>query len=242
MKRMSSSLRAKEEFLTMCREGEFQAGDRLPSEMKMAQKFGVSRETWRASLELLRREGVIYSKHGVGTFLMEVSAKMENDLTRLCAVSDMIRQAGIAEGPSTYTTGLTIPSYEIATALNVKSGINVFYINRTRYTKNGAPICCSMHYMPVYLADELDPMHMPDSLFTYFERRKGIFVSRSSAHLLLPQQNDPLAAQLRGEEDTMQIFGMEQQHFDSRGNPVLYTVDYLRSELFHFSVTRIREK
>lgn len=41
---------------------------------------------------------------------------------------------------------------------------------------------------------------------------------------------------------TMQILGMEQQHFDSRGNPVLYTVDYLRSEIFNFSITRIREK
>lgn len=242
MRRMSSSLRAKEEFMMLCREGEFKAGDRLPSEMKMAQKFGISRETWRSSLELLRREGIIYSKHGVGTFLMEVSAKMENDLTRLCAVSDMIRQAGIVEGPSTYTTGLTIPSREIASALGVKPGINVFYVNRTRYTKSGAPICCSMHYIPVYLADELDPMHMPDSLFSYFERRKGIFVSRSSAHLLIPQQNDPLAVQLRGDDNSMQIFGMEQQHFDSRGNPVLYTIDYLRSEIFNFSVTRIREK
>ncbi len=58
MKRMSSSLRAKEEFMMLCREGVFQAGDRLPSEMKMAERFGISRETWRASLELLRREGV----------------------------------------------------------------------------------------------------------------------------------------------------------------------------------------
>ena len=100
MKRMSSSLRAKEEFMVLCREGMYQAGQRLPSETKMARHFGISRETWRASLELLRREGIIYSKHGVGTFLMEVSAKAENDLTRLCAVSEMIRQAGNAEGRS----------------------------------------------------------------------------------------------------------------------------------------------
>ena len=173
---------------------------------------------------------------------MEVSAKAENDLTRLCAVSEMIRQAGIAEGRSSYTTGLTIPSSEVASALGVKSGINVFYVNRTRYTKSGDPICCSMHYMPVYLADELDPMHMPDSLFFYFENRKGIFVSRSSAHILIPKHDDPLAVQLRGEQQDMQILGMEQQHFDSRGNPVLYTIDYLRSEIFNFSVTRIREK
>ena len=220
MKRMSSSLRAKEEFMVLCREGMYQAGQRLPSETKMAQHFGISRETWRASLELLRREGIIYSKHGVGTFLMEVSA----------------------EGRSSYTTGLTIPSSEVASALGVKSGINVFYVNRTRYTKSGDPICCSIHYMPVYLADELDPMHMPDSLFFYFENRKGIFVSRSSAHILIPKHDDPLAVQLRGEQQDMQILGMEQQHFDSRGNPVLYTIDYLRSEIFNFSVTRIREK
>lgn len=241
MKRMSSSLRAKEEFMMMCREGIYQAGERLPSETKMAQQFGISRETWRASLELLRREGIIYSKHGVGTFLMEISTQTENDLTRLNSISEMIRQAGIPEGRSSYTTGLTIPSQEVASALNIKHGINVFYVNRTRYTKNGEPICCSMHYMPVYLADELDPMHMPDSLFSYFERRKGIFVSRSSARVIIPAEDDPLAMQLRN-GGTMQILGMEQQHFDSRGNSVLYTVDYLRSEIFNFSITRIREK
>ena len=38
---MSSSLRAKEEFMGLCRRGEFQAGDRLPSEMKMAERFGI---------------------------------------------------------------------------------------------------------------------------------------------------------------------------------------------------------
>lgn len=241
MKRMSSSLRAKEEFMMMCREGIYQAGERLPSETKMAQQFGISRETWRASLELLRRDGIIYSKHGVGTFLMEVSTQTENDLTRLNSISEMIRQAGIPEGRSSYTTGLTIPSQEVASALGIKHGINVFYVNRTRYTKNGEPICCSMHYMPVYLADELDPMHMPDSLFSYFERRKGIFVSRSSARVIIPTADDPLAMQLRN-GGTMQILGMEQQHFDSRGNSVLYTVDYLRSEIFNFSITRIREK
>ena len=59
---------------------------------------------------------------------------------------------------------------------------------------------------------------------------------------LIPKHDDPLAVQLRGEQQDMQVLGMEQQHFDSRGNPVLYTIDYLRSEIFNFSVTRIREK
>ncbi len=241
MKRMSSSLRAKEEFMMLCREGVFQEGDRLPSEMKMAERFGVSRETWRAALEQLRREGVIYSKHGVGTFLMETSSKSENDLTSLNDVDEMIRRAGIVEGTSTYTTGLTIPSHEISTAMGVKPGINVFYVNRTRYTKTGTPICCSMHYMPVYLADELDSTHMPSSLFTYFETQKGIFISRSTAHLITVPRNSHVVEMLSGDSE-VPILGMEQQHYDSRGNAVLHTIDYLRGDLFRFTITRIREK
>lgn len=241
MKRMSAALRAKEEFLMLCREGVFQPGNRLPSESSMADRFGVSRETWRASLELLRREGIIYTKHGIGTFLMEVTGKPENDLTRLCSVSEMIQRAGIAEGSSSYTTGLSIPRTEIASALGVKPGVNVFYINRMRYNKAGTPICCSVHYMPVYLADEIDPAHIPDSMFLYLERQKGIFVARSAAHIVLPKQNDPIAQHLRGNTE-MRVLGIEQQHFDSRGNPVLFTVDYLDIELFNFTFTRIREK
>ena len=35
-------------------------------------------------------------------------------------------------------------------------------------------------------------------------------------------------------------FGFRQCHYDSRGNPTLYSVDYLRSDLFHFTIMRIR--
>ena len=34
------------------------------------------------------------------------------------------------------------------------------------------------------------------------------------------------------------VYGRE--ILDSRGNPTLYSVDYLRSDLFHFTIMRIR--
>ena len=45
--------------------------DKLPSEQEMANMLGVSRSTVREALRILEREGIIYSRHGVGTFIVK---------------------------------------------------------------------------------------------------------------------------------------------------------------------------
>ncbi len=47
MKQKSSALRAKEAFLSLYQAGEFAPGSKIPSEVHMAERLGVSRETWR---------------------------------------------------------------------------------------------------------------------------------------------------------------------------------------------------
>lgn len=241
MKRVSSALRAKEQFIEMCHAGEFQPGQKLPSEIDMARRFGVSRETWRSSLELLRREGRVYSKHGSGTYLLDSSRKMENNLSQLRSTSEMISQAGLVEGPSECKCGLVIPPAEVASALGLRSSMQVFYITRVRYTCEGSMICASTLYVPVFLADEINPMCPPESLYQYFEDCKGIRISRSSTQLSVPTESDPLAA-LIYTNSSVPVLGMNQVHYDSRGNAVMYSIDRMRGDLFHFSVTRIREK
>ncbi len=44
-------------------------GHKLPSEDELAVRFGVSRMTVRQGLSDLIEEGVIYRRHGVGTFV-----------------------------------------------------------------------------------------------------------------------------------------------------------------------------
>ena len=56
MRGKSSALRAKEEFLALYHDGAFEAGTKIPSESSMAEMLGVSRETWRKALGLLRGE------------------------------------------------------------------------------------------------------------------------------------------------------------------------------------------
>lgn len=56
--------------------GEYAAGDKLPSERLMIERYGVSRLTVREAIGLLRTEGVVIAKHGRGVFVRP-SAKIQ---------------------------------------------------------------------------------------------------------------------------------------------------------------------
>jgi GntR family transcriptional repressor for pyruvate dehydrogenase complex len=64
-----------EELVTQLREmihrGELRPGDRLPPERDLAKVLGVSRPTLRAAIRSLAAVGVLQSKQGAGTFVVE---------------------------------------------------------------------------------------------------------------------------------------------------------------------------
>lgn len=80
-----------EEVVTRLREmihrGELRSGDRLPPERDLAKKLGVSRPTLRAGIRSLAAVGVLKSKQGAGTFVVEADASpaLDSNPLRLMA-------------------------------------------------------------------------------------------------------------------------------------------------------------
>jgi len=80
-----------EEVVTRLREmihrGELRPGDRLPPERDLAKKLGVSRPTLRAGIRSLSAVGVLKSKQGAGTFVVEADASpaLDSNPLRLLA-------------------------------------------------------------------------------------------------------------------------------------------------------------
>ena len=66
--------------------GALKEGDKLPSENKICQAFGVSRPTVRAALMRLNADGLVITRQGSGTFLQK---RPSDHLTRLAKVSDI---------------------------------------------------------------------------------------------------------------------------------------------------------
>lgn len=63
----------------MIHRGELKHGDRLPPERDLAKLLGVSRPTLRAGIRTLAAVGVLQSKQGAGTFVVEADASPELD-------------------------------------------------------------------------------------------------------------------------------------------------------------------
>ena len=122
--------------------------------------------------------------------------------------------------------------------MQIPQGESVCVIRRTRYSETEV-LCNSINYIPWHLADEIDPAQPPTSIFKYFQKRKEIYITRSATKIEIPDKNDPDAVVLQNGNDSP-ILTLKQLHFDSRGNPTMYSVDYLRGDLFEFSVTRTR--
>lgn len=71
----------------MIHKGELRSGDRLPPERDLAKQLGVSRPTLRAGIRSLAAVGVLKSRQGAGTFVVEadVSPALDSNPLRLLA-------------------------------------------------------------------------------------------------------------------------------------------------------------
>lgn len=67
----------------MIQRGELNHGDRLPPERDLAKTLGVSRPTLRAGIRSLAAVGILQSKQGAGTFVMEAEKSPTLDSSSL---------------------------------------------------------------------------------------------------------------------------------------------------------------
>ncbi|RMN69828.1 FadR/GntR family transcriptional regulator [Pseudomonas savastanoi] len=61
------------EFSRRIREGEIQSGEKLPTEQVIIRETGVSRTVVREAMSRLQAEGLVETRHGIGTFVVDAA-------------------------------------------------------------------------------------------------------------------------------------------------------------------------
>ena len=74
--------------------GKFSAGDKLPSERKLMEKYKLSRNTIRQAIRLLNKEGVIYTDHGTGTFATNYCNIIPSRIDTFVEHNDFLKLSG----------------------------------------------------------------------------------------------------------------------------------------------------
>ena len=106
-------------------DGTWKAGDRLPSENELVQKFGVSRMTVNRALRELVEQGRIRRIAGVGSFVAD--EKPQSNLLRIASLAQDIRSRGHDYECEVVVVERVSAALEVAAALGLHTGASVFH-------------------------------------------------------------------------------------------------------------------
>lgn len=220
--------------------GIYRPGEKLPSEIKMAEHFNVSRETFRSAIRLLEQHGVVIVKHGVGTFITKMLPMIPSSLESLTKISDLIKHAGLIEGERKDFSKTVECTADWAEKLAIPVGTPVSFHQRIR-TANNEPVVLSQNIMSKSLiGDALEKKELYGSLTEFLEQECNIKLLTSDSELIVPLHTDTLCQQLLVYPETTVLL-MEQIHYNELNEPVMYSRDYFRNDIFQFKLRRTKK-
>jgi GntR family transcriptional regulator len=89
-------VQARDALRQLVRSGGYAPGARLPSEIELSERLGISRPTLREALHMLEEEGTILRRHGVGTFVAQPVPVIEGGLEVLESIERMAERRGLS--------------------------------------------------------------------------------------------------------------------------------------------------
>lgn len=99
--------------------GFYQPGQPIPSERSLCDQYGISRITVRRCLSEMIYEGLLYRKHGKGTFVAR--PKIEQGLARIVNFTQTVLALGLKPSTSILSAEMTEADVDVAKELRLPS-------------------------------------------------------------------------------------------------------------------------
>lgn len=216
--------------------GLYKERQKLPSEFELAKKLSISKACLREAIKVLEEENIVTRRHGVGTF---VNAKplLSSGIEQLGSVTDMIKLSGKTPGTQYISSELVQPTEDDIKRFSLETSPTFAQIERVR-TADGEPV--------VYCIDKVDKdlipleqVHTQDSMFRLLESHSNKHISYAITHIEPIGYHDHISPILNCEPDQALLL-LKQMHYTAFDEPVLYSANYFRPDIFSFYVLRKR--
>jgi GntR family transcriptional regulator len=123
----------------------------LPHEDALGAEYGVSRNTVRQALDLLRAEGLVERVPGLGTVV--VGQKYPHGLDRLMGLAETLHPHGRVSNEVRALGPVRAPG-PVATRLRIEPHCDVLYVERLRRL-DGVPLSLDLTYIPMDIGQAL---------------------------------------------------------------------------------------
>lgn len=215
--------------------GQYAPGSRLPTEVELSERFGVSRPTVRNAIRQLEALGLVTTRHGSGTFVNK-SLAVSAGLERLDSITESIRAMGKEPG-MVYASRIRRPALpDEASRMNLAGGASVVELRRTLLA-DGVVVAFSYDLLPAELfGDDFDLESLTGSIFAFLRDERGMVAVNATAEVHAVHSTHvgwgPEAA-------AHELFLMlNQLHFDADGKVLLYSRTYFIEGRYAFTIQR----
>jgi GntR family transcriptional regulator len=115
--------------------GELEPGQQLPAETALTNRFGVALPTLRQALGILRAEGLIESRHGIGTFVKDARRRQRRSRNRYGRARDDKQLLSADFEHRIVSAGREPAPPDIAEAMGIRPGDEVVVRRRHLHDK-----------------------------------------------------------------------------------------------------------
>lgn len=229
----------KREIEEMILNGELSPGDKLESELVLAEQLGVSRVTLREALKVMENDGLIERKNGVGTFVAIpnpfISGRLEIDFS----LTDAAGAAGIDLTTHNMDCVLRLPSKREREKLLLEEHEEVICFKRKRYMGNDC-IALSFDVLPATSIPKERIHELKNkSLYLFLEHECNCNIENGDAEL-----SATIATEFYADEMGLHmgdpLLLVEQVDYETKNKPLLFSREYYNSRQFKFKIKRQR--
>ncbi|WP_246089279.1 GntR family transcriptional regulator [Paraburkholderia guartelaensis] len=225
--------RIQDSLLEMIRERSLKPGDQIPPEPELCELLGVGRSSLREAVAQMISHGLLTRVHGKGTFVRQITLKLQGGLDDLMSVTDMIRSVGAVPSTSRLQVRTIAASGSLAQKLGLAEGDPCVRFERVRRADDAIAAYC-IDIVPKAL---LEGHELGESLFGTLERA-GVRLSHTHSSI------QPTVLTPRDLPELQESIGMflliDEVDFDETGRAVCYSNDYYNASIFKFDLVRKR--
>ncbi len=224
---------------SMVKGGRLREGQVFCSEGDIARVLGISKMPVRQAFQKLRSEGLLIIAKGkkpvIGT------GRVPWNFQQLRGFSEEMRRRGLVPAAQLLSLQLQDPDLEVAQALKLTPGEQVYSVKRLRLVNN-EPVALVTSYLPARIFARIDKQDLEKrSLYEIFERtynRKlqwaeevigAVIAGTDDAHVLQAEAGSP-------------VLLIKETTYDSQDIPIEFSVSLLRGDRYTASVISVRKK
>jgi GntR family transcriptional regulator len=214
----------------------WRAGEQLPNESKLAERYGVSKITVRQALQGLADMGYIHREHGRGTFVAQ--RKFGEGPRELTSFTEEMRRHELAATSRVLSQRRVEADAKVAAALQLPAKSKVFVLKRVRLAA-GEPMSVQTAHIPAAFVPGLEVLEN-ESLYEILQRRYHLYAARARETYFAAAAGSAVA-ELLGIPEGAPVFAVERVTLLPNEKPFEFVRSVVRGDRYSIMLDLVKD-